>query len=199
MFRILIALLGLAVLGAIFAAIYYDPDNLEWKENGVPAFNPAPGEVRSYGIQPSLRGAPILVDVRVQHGTIDVYIMDKDWATTLPVPGENRLSLDRPFSYHAEHSALGVRDRFTTTIVSDGVTWHTLVIDNSDNLYNDTVPDEADGAAAVAVTSRYLAEEQRSLVLGYLAAVPSVLLVLVTLGRQFKRRRDEQGERQRKS
>lgn len=187
MFRLLAALLGLAVLGAVFAGIYYAPENHRFHEEGVPAFNPAAGDVRSFGLQPSVRGSPIQVEVHVLAGRIDVYLMEKEWAASLPVPGEGRLGLERPFSFRAEHSAVGVNGTWTTTIVSDGATWHTLVIDNSDNYYaNDTVPVDNE-TARVQIVTRYLDEEQRSLVLGYLAVLPSALLVVVTLGRQWMR------------
>lgn len=195
MFRLLAALLGLAVLGAIFAGIYYAPENHRFKEDGVPAFNPAAGDVRSFGVQPTVRGSPIQIEVHVLAGVVDVYLMEKEWAASLPVPGEGRLGLERPFSFHAEHSAVGVNGTWTTTLVSDGTTWHTLVIDNSDNYYaNDTVPQDNE-TARVQIVTRYLDQERRSLVLGYLAVLPCALLVLVTLGRQAVRWRRERRAR----
>ena len=50
MIRITVALVGLAVFGAVFAAIYYDPDN-RLQVDTAPAFQLAPGEARQTTIQ----------------------------------------------------------------------------------------------------------------------------------------------------
>ncbi len=201
MFRLLAALLGLAVVLAVFAGIYYAPENVELRERSG-AFNLAAGEVRQEALQPSIPGSDIVVEVEVLQGTIDVYVMDKEWAGSLPEGG--RLHLDAPFSYHAGTSATHVNGTYTFTLRSDGLTWMSVVFDNSDNYYDgDAVPavddadangtraDDAEGAgtARVKVTARFVDEEERSLLLGYLAAVPSVLLVVVTLGRSWSRHR----------
>ncbi len=188
MIRTLAALLGLAVIAAVFAGIYYAPSELEWKEEGRPAFSAAPGEVRSFGMQPSIEGGLIHVELLVTNGPVDVYVMETTWAAALPVESEGRLGLNEPFSFLAEHSFVGVNGTWSTTLVSDGKTWHTLVVDNGDNYYaHDTSPDNR--TASIQITTRYLEEEERSLWLGYIATTPSILLVAVTLWRQVRRRR----------
>lgn len=185
MIRIVVALLSLAVLGAIFAGIYYSRDNLELREEGAPAFQLAPGEAKQTLLQATVPGTPIVVSARV-FGPIDIYVLDKEWSRTLPAGGA--LRLDHPFSYHAESSRIGANGTVDITLVSDGKTETLLIFDNSDNYYaNDTVPDAAAagrGIATVQMTVRYLEEEKRTLTLGYIAAVPSVLLVLLTIGRK---------------
>jgi hypothetical protein len=186
--RITIALLGLAVFGAVFALIYYDPDNRLQTENA-PAFQLAPGEARQTTLQPTIEGTPISVEVHATGGSFDLYVMEKEWSDSLA--GEGRLSLQRPFSHYAEHSRIGLDGEASFSLLSDGVTEYLLVFDNSDNHYlNDTVPDLAgptQGTVSVQITIRYLEEETRSLVLGYIAAAPSVLLVAFTVGRKVRR------------
>lgn len=193
MIRITVALVGLAVFGAIFASIYYDPDN-HLKTESSPAFQLAPGEARQTTLQPTIPGTPIAVEVHVTGGALDLYVMEKEWSDALA--GGGRLSLQKPFSYYAEHSRLGLQGSTDFALISDGVTEYLLVFDNSDNHYaNDTVPDETgptQGAVSIQVTIRYLEEETRSLMLGYIAATPSVLLVAFTVWRKVRRRRLEQ-------
>ena len=196
MIRLVMALLGLAVFGALFAAIHYAPEN-RVRVDDAPAFQLAPGEVRQTTLQPTVPGSPVAIRVRAFGGPFDLYVMEKEWSDNLA--GGGRLSLDRPFSFYAEHSIIGLDGSADFALVSDGVTDYLLVIDNSDNHYlNDTVPDVAsptNGTVSVQITIRYLEEEQRSLVLGYIAATPSVLLVALTLGRKVRQWRRERRAR----
>jgi hypothetical protein len=189
MIRLIVALVGLAVFGAIFAGIYYAPENLEFKQQGVPAFNLAPGEVAQTTLPPTKAGTPILVQIRTV-SPIDVYVMESGWSTFLPSGG--KLQLDRPFSFDAAHSILGLNGSAEFSLISDGITPIQLVLDNSDNFYDgDTVPDldsSTGGQASAHLTIRYLQEEQKSLMLGYLATIPSILLVVITLLRKARRR-----------
>lgn len=191
MIRLAVALVGLAVFGAVFISIYYDPDNRLRVENP-PAFQVAPGEARQTTLQPTIPGTPVAVRLRVTGGPIDLYVMEKEWSDSLAGRGE--LNLSRPFSYFADQSRIGLEGTADFALISDGVSELLLVFDNSDNHYlDDTVPDvtgPTQGAVSIEMTVRYLKEEHRSLVLGYLAAVPSVLLVLVTLGRKAWRWRN---------
>lgn len=196
MIRLTVALVGLVVFGALFAAIYYDPDN-RLKTETSPAFQLAAGEVRQTVLQPTIAGTPIAIELRTEGNPFDLYVMEKDWSDALAQDG--RLSLDGPFSYDASRSRIGLQGEAVFAILSDGQTEHVLVFDNSDNHYaNDTVPDlngTNAGTISIQITIRYIEEESRSLVLGYLAAAPSVLLVLFTLGRKVKRLRDERRAR----
>lgn len=188
MIRLVIALVGLAIFGAVFASIYYDPAN-RVQVDSAPAFQVAPGEARQTTLQPTVPGTPITIHLRVTGGPIDLYVMEKEWSDSLARDG--RLDLSLPFSYVAQQSRIGLEGAADFTVVSDGVTEWLLVFDNSDNHYlNDTVPDPTGpthGEVSLEMTIRYVKEEHRSLVLGYIAAAPSVLLVLVTLGRKALR------------
>ncbi len=189
---VIVALLGLSVLGAIFAAVYYSPENVVLRESGVPAFNLAPGEARIDFLEPSIEGGPILVEITVVSGAVDLYLMDQEWASTLTSGGT--LDISRPFSYHAQWSRIGLNDTYGFTIVADGKTRYGMLIDNADNYYDgDTVPDPdpENGTARIGIQTRYLAEEQRSLILGYIAATPSVLLVGYAFAKKWQRWRSD--------
>ena len=187
MIRLTMALVGLAVFGAVFALIYYDPDN-QLQTERAPVFQLAPGEARQTTLQPTIPGTPVTIEVHATGGKFDLYVMEKEWSDSLA--GQGRLALDTPFSYYAEHSRIGLDGQATFALLSDGVTEYLLIFDNSDNHYlNDTVPDltgPTAGAVSISITIRYLEEESRSLVLGYIAAAPSVLLVAFTLGRKIR-------------
>lgn len=191
MIRVVLALTGLAVFGALFAGIYYAPGNLTLKEEGDPAFRLAAGEVEQTTLQPTLAGTPILIQLQTFGGPLDIYVLEKDWSDVLPVDGV--LRLDRPFSYDARRSLLGVEGQAEVTLVSDGKTSYIIIFDNSDNYYDgDTAPDPDSptlGQVDLLVTVRYVEEESRSLVFGYLATIPSLALVALTLWRKWRRGR----------
>jgi hypothetical protein len=191
MMRVTIALLGLAVLGALFAGVYYAPRNVQVREEGAPAFQLAPGEAKQSVLQPTIPGTPIVVRLQVTGSPIDLYVMEKDWSDELPDAGQ--LVLDQPFSYYAAHSRFNVTGTHDLVLVSDGATQYLLVFDASDTYYADDTP-PGPGPAAVHLTIHYVDEQTRSLVLGYIAATPSVLLVVLTLGRKALRIRRERSQ-----
>lgn len=191
MIRLTVALVGLIVFGAVFAFIYYDPDN-QLQVDAAPAFQLAPGEARQTVLQPTIRGTPIVVQLNTVGNPFDLYLLEKDWSDGLASDG--RLNLDRPFSHDAARSRIGVTGTIEFALVSDGETSYVLVFDNGDNYYaNDTVPDNDTllGTVSIQMTVRYVDEEERSLVLGYIAAAPSVILVALTLGRKLRRLRQQ--------
>jgi len=185
MIRLVVALLGLGVIGAVFVGVYYASPEGTRK----PPYNLAPGEVESDQLQPAGKGEVIELGIQVTGGPIDVYIMEAAQAQLLVEGGA--MHLDRPFSYRSSLSRLNVTGHTVVTIVSDGETPLSVILDNSDNYYNDTVPQ---GDASVRLVTRYPAEENRNLLLGYLAAMPSVLLVALTLWRKQKRARKQPRE-----
>lgn len=184
--RITIALLGLAVFGALFAGVYYAPRNLEPREEGAPAFQLAPGEAKQSVLQPTIAGTPIVVRVEVTGSPVDLYVMEKDWSDSLA--GQGSLSLDQPFSYYSEHSRFNVTGTHDLVLVSDGKTEYLLVFDATDTYYADDTPPGTQ-PSGIRLTTHYVEEQSRSLLFGYIAAVPSVLLVALTLGRRMVRLR----------
>ncbi len=194
MIRAITALLGLTIIGAVFAGIHYADGNAELRRNATP-FNLAPGEVQDDFIEPSVPGGPITVEITVTLGTVDIYIMDREWEDHVLDSQNKVLNLSKPFSYHKQWSKIGVNGTYTFSLIGDGEKRYAILIDNSDNYYdNDTVPDTrgpGGGAANIRIETRYLAEETKSLVWGFIAATPSIILVIYTLGRQVKRWRRE--------
>ncbi|MGB0653274.1 MAG: hypothetical protein ACPGQL_08745 [Thermoplasmatota archaeon] len=190
--RFLLLLVGASLLGALLAGVYYAPENIVLREEGAPVFNVAAGEARVDFLEPSIEGGAIHVTVTVLTGNVDLYVMDQEWAASLTDAGA--LNLSQPFNYHKQWTALNVSGQHELTLVADGATRYAVVIDNTDNHYDgDTVPANATAMARVDMQTRYLAEEGRSLTLGYLAAIPSVVLVVYTLVRRWQRHR--RGER----
>lgn len=184
MFRTLFALLGMAIIGAIFAGVYYAPDNIEKRESY--PFSIAPGDAEDDLLEPSIPGSLIEVNMIILGGPIDLWVMDQEWTEDILDEDEPRLNLSRPFSYHAQWSQKGLTGIVNLTFVADGETRRTLIFDNSDAYYEDT-PGSGD-VVRINIQTRYLEEEQKSLILGYIAVLPSVLLVILTLARQIRRR-----------
>lgn len=183
--RTLVALLGLAAFLALFAGIHYSSDRVTFEEESLPAFVMAPGEVRSTAFQPTLPDTVVHIHLDIQGGPIDAYVMPSEQAARLPMGGS--LRLDAPFSYDARWSRTNVSDTTEIRIVSDGRTWHDLILDNSDNHYDGDA--QPTGTATVHLTARYIAVEERSLVLAYFAVLPSILLVTLTVVRKLRRLR----------
>lgn len=196
MIRTLTAILGLAIIAAVFAGIYYSDRNLELRTNGAPAYHLAPGQAKSTQIQPTVAGTSVVVEIVAVGGPVDIYVMESEWAAALP--GRGSLDLSQPFSFQAAASQINKTGAFTFSLLSDGRTPYNLVFDNSDNYYEgDAVPDPngtMGGTVSIQVTTRYLEEETRSLVFGYLATIPSILLVSWALGRQIRRHRKKKRE-----
>lgn len=193
MFRLLVALLGLALFGALFAGIYYAPQNVERRTQS--PFNLMPGEVLSDFKEPSIAGGEVVVNITVVGPPIDLWVMDQEWLETVIDTQEQRFNLSRPFNYHSQWSIIGLSGHRDISFIADGKTRLALVLDHSDAYYNDTVPSDDAGVANVFIQTRYLEEEQKSLVWGYIAAVPSVVLVALTLARKVQRRRSERRDR----
>ncbi len=183
--RLLVFLIGSSVLGALLAAVYYAPGNLEFR-NASSAYNLGPGDVAQDTVHPTVPGSPIAYEIEVRAGEIDVYVMEQSWAASLSRAGE--IDLSQPFSYDAALSKTKVNGTFSFVITSDGATSYVVVFDNSDNYYHgDAGEGEEPGTARVSTSVRFVEEEARSLTFGYLATIPSVLLVVVTVGRKVRR------------
>ncbi len=185
MMRSMIFLVGASVLGAIMAAAYYAPDNLEFHESSS-AYNLGPGEVKQDTVHPSLAGSDIVYEIEVRGGSIDVYVMERPWAASLSTRGN--IDLSQPFSFDAGLSKTHVNGTFSFVIHSDGETTYNVIFDNSDNFYaGDAGEDGNQTTARVSTVVRFVELESQSLTFGYLATIPSILLVVVTFGRQYKR------------
>jgi hypothetical protein len=127
-----------------------------------------------------------VVRIEVTGSPIDLYVMEKDWSNQLA--GEGILRLDQPFSYYADRSVFNITGSHDLVLVSDGATEYLLVFDATDTYYDDDTP-PGTAPSGIRLTTHYVEEQTRSLVLGYIAAVPSILLVALTLGRKLARLR----------
>src|ERR1051326_3245782 len=192
--RLVVSLLGLAVIFAIFAGTYYAPENIKAK-TAAPSFQLAPGQTQQVRLLPTVPGTAIVVQLRAVGGPIDVYVMEKEWADRLASNGV--LNLTQPFSYEAGPSRTNVNGTYEFGLVSDGRTEHLLVLDNGGDFYRGgAVPDlhsPTNGTVSIELTIHYLQDEQRSLWLAYLAATPGVALVLFTIGHRIWRTRTASG------
>jgi hypothetical protein len=190
MIRLVSSLLGLAVIFAVFAGTYYAPENLRVKTEE-PSYQIGPGGSQQVRLIPTARDTPIQVRLEVFGGPIDVYVMPKEWADRLADNG--RFNLTQPFGYEAALSRFNVTGTYEFSLVSDGQTEHLVVMSNLDDYYNsNAVPDRsgpANGTVSVQVVVHYVQDEERSLVLGYVAATPGIALVLFTLGHRIWRHR----------
>ncbi|MCA1812112.1 MAG: hypothetical protein LC623_08900 [Halobacteriales archaeon] len=188
--RLVVSLLGLAVLFAVFAGTYYAPENLRTK-TAAPSFQVAPGDNAQVRLLPTTAGTPIAVQIHAVGGPIDVYVLEKEWADRLAQQGE--LNLTQPFSFDAGPSRANVTGSYEFALVSDGRTEHLLVLDNGGDFYRGgAVPDlrsPTNGTVSVELTIHYLQEEERSIWFAYLAATPGVALVVFTIGHRVWRTR----------
>lgn len=188
--RLVVSLLGLAVLFAVFAGTYYAPENVRTK-TAAPSFQVAPGDNAQVRLLPTIAGTPIAVQIHAVGGPIDVYLMQKEWADRLARSGT--LNLTQPFSFESGHSRANVTGTYEFALVSDGRTEHLLVLDNGASFYSGgAAPDRkgpTNGTVSVELTIHYLQEQQRSLWFAYLAATPGVALVVFTIGHRVWRHR----------
>lgn len=189
MIRLVVALLGLAVIFAAFAGIAHSTGALEARTAVPPTFLIGPGEAQQVRLQPTVPDTAISVEARVVGGPIDLYVMPKEWADRLAQDGS--FNLTQPFSFDAALSRTHVNGTYVFALTSDGRTEHLVVLDNSAEFYAGTArPDPAsptNGTVEVTLTIHYLEEEERSLLLGYVAATPGVLLVVLTVGHRIWR------------
>jgi hypothetical protein len=187
--RLVVSLLGLAVIFALFAGTYYAPGNVQAK-TAAPSFQVGPGESQQVRLLPTIPGTAITVQLRAVGGPIDVYVMEREWADRLADSGA--LNLTQPFSFEAGPSRMNVSGTYDFTLISDGRTEHLLVLDNGGDFYRGgAAPDlhgPTNGTVSVELAIHYLQEERRSLWLAYLAAAPGVALVLFTVGHVVWRR-----------
>jgi len=183
--RLLVTLLGFAIFGAMFAAAYFQPREVE-RELPTPSFRLGPGEMAPDFIEPAGQGANITVNVTVlQGGPIDVYLMNME-NLTLRALNATAFSFDVDgVDYDERYSRTNVTDRYNFTFVADGENRTALLIGS--RMQEDPNRTGADNVTAVSVEMRFLDTEQRSLAIAGLLVAPSVLLVAYVAYRRAKR------------
>lgn len=174
--RLIVVLLGFAVFGALFAAAYYQPQDVE-RELPTPKFRLAPGEMAADFIEPGAQGENITVNITVlDGGPIDAYLMNMENLTLRALNGTTYgFQLGENVSYNASLSRQNITDRYDFTFVADGENRTALLI--ASRMQPDANRTAGENVTAVAVHMRYIDTEQRSLVMGYVMAAPSVLLI----------------------
>lgn len=182
------ALLGFAVFGAMFAAAYYQPTEVE-RELPSPKFRLAPGEMSPDFIEPGADGENITVNVTVlRGGPVDVYVMNMENLTLRALNGTTYgFNLSDRVAYNQTYSAFNLTGHHNFTFVADGENRTALLI-ASRMSYNESQPRSLQ-VTEVSVHMRYWESEDRSLVMAYLMATPSVLLIGYTLYRGIRRHR----------
>lgn len=185
MLRITVALLGFAVFGAMFAAAYYQPTEVE-RELPTPKFRLAPGEMSPDFIEPGAKGENITVNVTVvTGGPVDVYVMNMENLTLRALNGTTYgFNLSERVAYNQTYSAFNLTGYHNFTFQADGENRTALLI-ASRMPYNGSRPLQ-EQVTEVSVEMRFWDREDRSLVMAYLLAMPSVLLIGYTLYRRIR-------------
>ncbi len=194
MLRLLAPLVGFAVFGALFAGVLYDDPVTEQERRVHPKFRLAPGEIKSDFIEPAGDEENVTVNVTVlSGGPIDVYVMDIE-NVTLHVLNGTLYGFDPvpdAALYLRDLSASGVERWHNFTLRADGERQYGIVIVSKmappPDPANLSEEEAQRYVTEVAVLSRYIDRETRSLVWGYILAAPSVLLVGVTLWLKLRR------------
>ncbi len=174
--RLIIVLLGFAVFGAMFAAAFYQPQDVE-RELPSPKFRLAPGEMAPDFIEPGARGENITVNITVlEGGPAAAYLMNMENLTLHALNGTTYgFELTENVSYDRDLSRENITDTYNFTFVADGENRTALLIGSQ--MPPNASRNASENVTSVAVQMRYTATEQRSLLMGYLLAAPSVLLV----------------------
>jgi hypothetical protein len=185
--RVLVVLLGFALFGALFAAAYYQPQDVE-RELPTPRFRLGPGEMKPDFIEPGAAGENISVNTSVlQGGPIDVYMMNMENLTLNALNGSTyTFELNENVSYNKTLSRTNVTDTYNFTFRTDGENRTVLLIGS--RMPEDPNRGPEDNVTAVSVHMTYTQTEQRSLVIGALLASPSAALIGYVFYRRFQRR-----------
>lgn len=191
--RLLTALLILAAMGAVLAAAAYQPEEVE-REQVHPKFRLAPGEGVPDFIEPVDTGEEVTVNITVlRGGPVDVFVMNMENLTVHALNGSTySFEVSENVTYNASLSRANVTGRYDFTLVSNGEDrLAVLLLSRHPDL---EPPEGGDNTTEVAVTMRYTEREERTLVIGYLLAAPSALLVGLAAWRAAHRRRRDNAQ-----
>jgi uncharacterized membrane protein len=185
--RIIVVLLGFALFGAMFAAAYYQPRDVE-RQLPTPRFRLGPGEMQPDFIEPGAVGENVSVNITVvQGGPIDVYMMNMENLTLNALNGSTyTFELNENVSYNKTLSRTNITDTYNFTARTDGENQTVLLIGSRMPPDPDRPPEE--NVTAVSVHMTYTETEQRSLVIGALLASPSAALIVYVTYRHARRR-----------
>lgn len=190
---LLAPLLGFALFGAIFAAVYYAPEQAERELN--PKFRLGPDDIRPDRLWEAAGGENVTVNITViQGGPIGVFVVDVDNLTEFVLNGTQHGFDIEPLReyYLEEHSNRNVTEHYNFTLFAPGqrdlFLMYVSKIEAPED-YEELPPEEQEAyITEVAVTIRYQESETKSLILAYLFAAPSVVLVGVAFWQKWNRR-----------
>lgn len=189
---LLAPLLGFALFGAIFAAVYYAPEQAERELN--PKFRLGPGDIRPDRLWEAAGGENVTVNITVlRGGPIGVFVVDVDNLTEFVLNG-TEYGFDIEFlseHYLEEHSNSNVTDQYNFTLFAPGhrdlFIMYVSNIETPDGYDELSSEEQQDYLTEVAVEIHYTESETKSLVLAYLFAAPSILLVGVAFWHKWRR------------
>lgn len=190
---LLATLLGFALFGAIFAAVYYAPVEEEQIETN-PKFRIEPGEVKQDRLWEAAGGENVTVNITVEKGgPIGVYIFRIDDIVDSVFNGTiNDVDLIGSARYVDDHTNLTVTLHHNFTMFAPGTREFVLLyvsnVERPEEYENLTAQEKEPYLTEVAVEIRYFESETKSLILGYIFATPSVLLVGVAFWQKWKKR-----------
>lgn len=184
--RILVVLLGFALFGAMFAAAYFQPTDVE-RELPTPRFRLGPGEMMPDFIEPGAEGENITVNITVlSGGPIDVYMMNMENLTLKALNGSAyQFELGENVSYDRELSRTNITDEYNFEFRTDGENRTVLLIGSRMEEDPNRGPEE--NVTAVSVHMTYTQTQQRSIIIGGLLALPSAALVGYVLYKRSRR------------
>ncbi len=186
--RLIAVLLGFSLFGALFAATYYQPEATAGEERAEiqPMYRLGPGEMQPKFIEPGTPGEEIHINISVlEGGPLDVYVMDIENIAFRALNGTTySFELDESVEYNEELSRTTITTYHNITLTLDGENRTALLLASS--LDPSTLEANQTNVTEVAIDAWFPDTETRSLVIAYLMASPSVLLVGYVSYRHFK-------------
>lgn len=197
MLRLLAPLFGFAIFGALFAGLYYQPDEVE-RQIGPPKFRLAPLDAKPDFIGASVLGENISVNITVlQGGPIDVYLLDMENLTQSVLNG-TRYGFELPENatfYDPRYTRQDIATDHNFTFVADGENlWAVVFVSRvpyPEGWENMTDEEREPYITEVFVNMRYRDSEQKSLIIGGILATPSIGLIGYTLWLKSRREGEE--------
>lgn len=193
-------LVGFALFGALFAAVYYDDhaaaDVVEREVTPEPpTFRMGPGAARAGLVWDSGRGENVTVDVRVvAGGPVDLYLVDVENLSAFVLNGTQHAFEPHVLRQQYPDSIVeaNITQSYNATFFADGTTrWYLVYVSRTaaPQGYEELPAEEQEPYhTEVAVTVRYLEREAKSIVIGYLLTVPSLLLVALVVWMRWRKR-----------
>ncbi len=190
---LLAPLLGFALFGAIFAAVYYAPEQEERELN--PKFRLGPGDIKPDRLWEAAGGENVTVNITVlEGGPIGVFVVDVDNLTEFVLNG-TEYGFEIEFlreHYLEEYSNTNVTDQYNFTLFAPGerglFIMYVSNIETPEDYENFTAEQRDEHITEIAVEIRYTESERKSLILAYLFAAPSILLIGVAFWQKWTRR-----------